>query len=521
MKIIRELVRIASTSQVSKLIRVNRARAHRPVMDRYFAALKEGNLRENEIVANIYGKEKDTSYPPYRALKSRMREILTSVVLSDNTYSTNYRTYDAAYENGYRQLHLIKILIVKRAWKAVLSIALTTFRRVRKYEIIPLNHELTGILAGVYLGIGYNEKKFTEYQELTDHYASALIAQSKVESYYRQMRSMLYAHRLLPDEIGARVITFTKECEPLAEAYREVSLIQSMFYNLKVTGLMLTGQYRAAIGAADEGQTMITSCYGVSKKNVSIMALTRVECSIKLGSFEEGYKQAERASSLIPPRSINHIKLSQYMVDLGLETGHYDYAYQELQKVDWNDIQDLLTKQHVEYWLILEAYVNLLRMAGWITGEKKGSTSSSFKLSRFLNDVPSYSKNKQGMNIQILLIQVVFLIIQQKYGKVIDRTAALTRYGSRYLTSNENLRNNCFFKMLVTAERCRFHRVATERHTAKIYQRMISKEAKELAKANSTELVAYEDLWQIVLDHLEVKSVDGRKLRSQLSNRAR
>ena len=117
------------------------------------------------------------------------------------------------------------------------------------------------------------------------------------------------------------------------------------------------------------------------------------------------------------------------------------------------------------------------------------------------------------MNTQILIQQVIYFIIQQQYTKVMDRTDALSRYGSRYLMNNENLRNNCFFKLLLTANKCEFHRAATVRKSSKTYQKMVSPEAKKLGRANSTEMIRYETLWEIVLQNLDNKAPDRRRMR--------
>ena len=85
--------------------------------------------------------------------------------------------------------------------------------------------------------------------------------------------------------------------------------------------------------------------------------------------------------------------------------------------------------------------------------------------------------------------------------------------------NNENLRNNCFFKLLLTAEKCHFHRAATVRKSSKTYQKMTSAKAKKLGRANSTEIIPYEVLWKIVVENLEEKHPDGRKLRVQAGAR--
>jgi hypothetical protein len=512
---IRELLDIASKKKVAKLLKVSRKKGQESMLSRLHHLAGKLELDEETIVVELYGPGHDSRHPAYRALRARLRDLITTAIMDDDVYLSSYKDYDSAQINGYRQLNLINLLLLRRAWKSAKSLSHLTLRRVRDFEILPINHRLASILASLYLGVGFNEKQFTKYQKMATYYAEAEQVLNRVSAYYRDMRRMIYAHKLLPNEIGQQVGEYVAACQGEVARYPKVSALQAMFYIMKVHGLTLVGDYPGAIRTADEAERVLKKCKGAGKQSLSLMALTRVDCSVKLQDFREGTRQVRRAKEMVPMGSINHIKLSEYAVTLGLQTENFDYAYEQLAQVDRTSLRRLLTQQHVEYWLILEAYVNLLIMAGRIDIRKTSGTLPDFKLYKFVNNVPSYSKDKQGMNIQILILQVIFFIIKQQYGKIIDRTDALIRYGSRYLMDNENLRNNCFFKLLVTAEKCNFHRAATIRKSKKTYQKMVSPRALRLGRANSTELIRYETLWEIVLEHLETAAPDGRKMRAR------
>ncbi|CAH0999017.1 hypothetical protein LEM8419_00310 [Neolewinella maritima] len=513
MEDIRELLEIASPKKVTKLLKISQTKGKHSVIGELHRLVKRDNLTEQQIVAELYSPTHTPSHPAYRAVKNRLRDLLTTAIMDEDVYSANYKDYDNAQINGFRQLNLINLLLLRRAWHSARYLSHLTLRRVKDFEILPINHRLASILASLYLGVGFDEKQFTKYQTMTDYYAEAERVLNLVSSHYREMRRMMYAHKLLPNEIGEKVGEYVAGCQHLVQQYPQVSALQAMFFIMKVHGMTLLGDYRSAIHTANDAEAVLTKCKGAGKQSLSLMALTRVECSIKLRDFEQGSVQVRRAELMVPANSINHIKLSEYAITLGLQTGNFAYAYAQLAQVDREVLNRLLTQQHVEYWLILEAYVNLLVLAGRIDPEEQQIKLPDFKLAKFVNNVPSYSKDKQGMNIQILIIQVVYFIIKKQYGKIIDRTDALVRYGSRYLMNNENLRNNCFFKLLLTAEKCQFHRAATVRESSKTYKRMTSPQAKRLGRANSTEIIQYENLWEIVLENLDTTLPDGRKLR--------
>ena len=45
--------------------------------------------------------------------------------------------------------------------------------------------------------------------------------------------------------------------------------------------------------------------------------------------------------------------------------------------------------------------------------EKRNYPLSKFKLGRFLNELPSFSKDKRGANIDILIIQILIFLLEK------------------------------------------------------------------------------------------------------------
>jgi hypothetical protein len=161
----------------------------------------------------------------------------------------------------------------------------------------------------------------------------------------------------------------------------------------------------------------------------------------------------------------------------------------------------------------MEACINLLVAAGEITPEEDWPKLRKFRAASFVNKVISSTRNKKGENIQILVLQALFSIIRKKYDDAIDRTSGLEAYCNRYLKDNENLRNNCFFKLLLITIKAGFNRKQAERKGEATLRRM--KAATDRSKLNNTELVPYETLWQIVLNHLKVSRAEEAELEAK------
>ena len=310
----------------------------------------------------------------------------------------------------------------------------------------------------------------------------------------------MYAKRESPVVTGQKAGKYIKECSDISERYPHVSQIQGMLAVTEMTGCMLRGEYQEAINASSRGSEVLMKCMGVSLSVLSMLALNRVECTIKLNDFELGKKQIKSAKRQILENPINDQALSDYAICLGLRTGNYEFAYREFVSVNQRKISRFLTPISQERWVILEACINLLVAAKKITPEPDWPKLRAFRAASFVNKVFVATKNKKGDNIQVLIFQTLFSIIRKKYDAAIDRTSSLEAYCNRYLKDDENLRNNCFFKLLLITTKAGFDRRIVERKSEATFKRL--KEATDRSKLNNTELIPYEELWDILLDHL-------------------
>jgi hypothetical protein len=337
-----------------------------------------------------------------------------------------------------------------------------------------------------------------------DGMVKKLYGKNRTPSYgpYRTLKTRL-RHVLIQAvfyKVGLLAGSFTEECKSIAMKYPRISQIQSIVGDIEVTGCIHRGEYHKAIQALDSSLEKLQECKGVSSISLSLISINKVECTLKLRDFDLGIKQIEEAKLVIEQNTINGVKLSELAIQLGLATNNYLFAYRELVKMDKRMMNRLLGARAVEAWRILEAYLFFLLVAGKINLPEGEPEIKNFRLNKFLNEVPFYAKDKEGMNIQIIILQVLFLIVQKKYSKAIDKIESLERYCSRYLKEGENFRNNCFFKLLLCVIKANFNRVAAERKGKSVLDKMITKSG---GNPGVIEIIPYERLWGILLDNLE------------------
>ncbi len=155
---------------------------------------------------------------------------------------------------------------------------------------------------------------------------------------------------------------------------------------------------------------------------------------------------------------------------------------------------------NAESWKISEAYLLYLLYVGRVSSNSE--KAFSFRIAKFLNEVPIFSKDKKGMNIPILIVQILFTIAQQRYDLAIMRMDSIEKYCARYLRKDDTYRSNLFIKMLLCIPQAGFHRVAVSRRAAK-YRDLLLKHPLEYAnQGHQIEVIPYEVLWEMALDSL-------------------
>ena len=151
-------------------------------------------------------------------------------------------------------------------------------------------------------------------------------------------------------------------------------------------------------------------------------------------------------------------------------------------------------------WKIMEAYVQVATEALDPSTKKK-----HFSISKFMNEVPIYSKDKRTYNVSILVAQMSLFIIRKDYDRAMERVDPLNKYASRYLKRNETFRGNCFIKMLIVIPKYNFNKLRVERHTKKLREKLSKMSLATSQQAFFSEFIPYEDLWELLINSLDAK----------------
>jgi len=231
----------------------------------------------------------------------------------------------------------------------------------------------------------------------------------------------------------------------------------------------------------------------------------------QLRVYEEGKKAIERSAALLRPGSYDWYTNLDLYLTLAFHSKEYQEVYYIFNRAANHRKFKRLNPLLKEKWQISEAYVHFLVFVDKIVPIRSDERFSNFKLGKFLNSVPIFSKDKRGLNIPILVIQILFTIAKRDFETAINRIEAIKKYCSRYLRKHQNFRSNCFIKMLLQAPISGFHKAGTERRAAKYLEQLKSAPLEITNQAYEVEIIPYEDLWDIIIEHLDTRFYKAKK----------
>jgi hypothetical protein len=471
--------------------------------DKLYALLAKEGYKDEEELVNIFFEHKKNKRGYFNRLKRNLREKLINTIFLVNLNQSKNSNISVAYYTSYKYAAASKILLGQKMRNISVSIAKEALKIAEKYEFTDINLTICRDLRVHYGNILGNSRKFEIYNKKVTYYSNLLLWELKAEEYFSDIVLNFPTSSAAQSELTTMVIKYSDELEKVLEKYNSYRL-NLVSYTLLAMRYEITLDYQNTIVTCNRALEYFKKKKHLSNKVAKFTFYFRKISSLVLtGYLQEARELTNECLLLENSGKHNWYKLQNYRFIIAMHLRDYQTAFNVYQEAISNKA---FSKQYTdikETWLINEAYIYFLYLKKAIDA-KLNERLKKFRLNKFLNNVPSYSKDKRGNNIAILILQVLFLLHNKEYGKIIDRTEALRTYTHRYLRKDETFRSNCFIKMLMRLPTAHFHKSAVIRKTEELYKKLSSVSVLNNQSAE-VEAVPYEVLWEFVLSSLENK----------------
>jgi hypothetical protein len=324
----------------------------------------------------------------------------------------------------------------------------------------------------------------------------------KAENYFIDLQSNQMNSLALPNEY------IKEKAKKYLEELNKVKEIESYFFLInkyRVEAIYL--EYNKDLNSLLElcDQTLKKLNDPLFKTNVSIqnINLRKTWALIQLGNHDEVVRIGTINMQKLQPGAYGWYLIAHYKLKALLYKADYKNAVDLICQMIGETHFSKLAENYQELFRATLGYVHLIVNAGLAGDPKKiQKTLPEFRIAKFLNTIPVFSKDKRGINVSILLMHIAFLLQRKKFDAIIDRIDSLNQYARKYLRKDDTYRSNCMIKMVIQMTKADFHPVRTERYTRDLFKQLQQVKLAGSGENIETEIIPYEVLWDIMVKSL-------------------
>ena len=502
MQDLKALVNLVNKQRVKNIVVIGNPGSRNNKLNKLYEGIHIGKFTTDEEAAQaLYNT--DPNNTNYKKLKYRLEDRLINTLFFLDLTKIGGSAYAQAEIKVSKNLHTILIMIQSGLRKVAIPIALKSFRLAIKYELTIYCIRLAKILRSHYANIG-NHNQFKFYNNIVNKYVALQHAELKAEEYYYAINVHSMRLKSTKEAVAAQALIYEKELRGIFKKTQSNTLCIFAF-NLFCVRAEYEGDFQGMVEASKEAIQYLESKKKETATQVFSFYLKMLLAYLQLKKYQKGEVTAEKCIQILESRglgkSINMSVVFMTYVNLCFHTKNYSKALENYSRANQKNMHKPPFVK--ETFQLYQAFIHFFIQIGKITPDpSKAINLEKFRISKFLNEVPEFSTSKRRFNIPILIIQVLFLLHQKNYDKIIDKVEALNAYAYRYLKKDNTFRSNCFIKILVRLPKANFHPEGLKRHASKYYNKLLATPINTAQQSLIVEIVPYEHLWDIILEIL-------------------
>ncbi len=507
MKNLIEISKIVTKKRISKIEIFDKSLLNK--RDSKFNEFYEGLINDKfstDDEAARYLYDSSALDDKYRQLKSRFSKRLLNTLFFLDANDPSFSDYHSAYYTCNKNWALIRILLSSGARNSASKLTLKTLNVAQTYRFSDVTLNCARILMNN-SSLGGDEKLYDHYAELTKKSLEDLEAEIKAEEMYQRL-TITFAMSGMPQDEHTKIAKeYLDSVVDLCKSSDSYNLHFLMF-QIWILQTQVTKNYKETIEVCERAEKFLADNPPFNQKvKLANLALIKINCYLQLRDYENGRKNAEKCLELVQEGSNNWFVFLEYYFLLAMHTENYMNAAGIFLKIANHPRFAFTSSERQEKWKIFEAYLNYIFETENLNKDllSNDSNKRKFKLLKFLNEVPNFSKDKKGYNVAILVIQILYMLEKGDYTGIINRSEALNVYCSRYLRKDDTYRSSCFLKMLLTMEKEDFNYDRTKQMAQKFYRKMAEGDQEGNNTVYEWEIIPYEALWEKVLNRLKNK----------------
>ena len=501
MKALRELVHIVTNYKTRSIEIVGESIKNQRIGELYDGIL-DGTFSNDADAAQHFFND-SAKNPNYRKLKNNLKKRLINTSFFIDTSQTSFNDLQKAYYNCHKLWAANKIFVGRSARHAATEISEKILTQAIKYEFTFLVVDIANYLRGYYGGMIGDKVRYRKYKALYYEYKDIWLAEMEAEGFYIDLITNYTQNKSTKTFVKEIAEEYLAELKDALDKY-DTHRLHLYAYLIMIVKDSSVNDYLSMKATCEKAIEFFKSKQAHSKVALASFLHQLVVSNVQLKEYKDARDAAVLSSELMEYGTNNWFKSLDLHLLVCLHSGAYRDAYDVYQKAIRHKRFKTIYKNNMENWKLYEAYIYYLIGAGKIQFSfEEESKLKPFRLGKFLNEVPTFAKDKRGKNIPVLVIQILFMIQKRKYDAAVDRIATIEKYCARHLRKDDTYRSNVFIKMLNLISKSHFHKAAVLRKTEKYREALHAVPPESAGQSFEIEIIPYETLWDFILEHLD------------------
>ncbi|MBL7782050.1 MAG: hypothetical protein JNM22_12585 [Saprospiraceae bacterium] len=508
-EILKDLVKSVSKHTSKKIEVVTNLENNKSKIGQFYNGLIQGKFKDEKEAVRLICKSYDVKNATYLKIKDKLIKQLNNSALFVDTNHSSYNERAKAYYNAYKDFAIAVSLLSRDTIKPAIYTLQKVLDQAIKYELIDLAADTLKMLRGNHALTYFDSEKHSYYINLYKTYEKKRKWENLASEYYDTLLGY-YLNNRSPNDVVNRISSeYYEELLDVAETVNT-----SGFYrNLYIIGIIKYASIndsKNALKVCEEALAVLSTRPNTNRGTISLFLLQKVSLltQLKTNNISEvnNIFQWIYENSVVSELSSMRIK----------EISFYFFASHNLYRKSLDSYKDAVNSDGFlsfegsihDNWLLLGGYLHLLARLNQLDPQEVESVVGKFRYSKLFNEIEVLKKDKEGMNIPLILLPVLYELAQEP-GKSMKEipTDGLEKYRQRWLANDLNRRSNSFFRIVITLAQ---HQVLTAQQKKKINRELaiIRSETPEIARQHfAIEVIPYETLTELLLEKMGLFSI--------------
>jgi len=453
---------------------------------------KDPSATPSKIIKHLYGNATESNQASFRKLKSRVQQKLLN-----NLYFLDHNDPRFPVSRNY-EIQCIQLFHQANILKLEGEYTLSE-KMMRKCLRIATDAELTayGLLSARALRILYVERRqpsrFAAVSTRLNEIRKVLELEEEAENIYWDIR-MSSAHNVQTRRILLEKLSkYITELEILHRKAKSFNTFNYLYFS-KISEYELTGDYNNIIKyTAEINRQWERGKINQKRFDKRFNNFMSVYAHLRSRQVVKGLKLAEKFLHDIHYSSGNWFYFMEHYFLLAMHAGKYSQARELLAAAHKNPYYRKQRVAAQQRWDLFEAYLHFVF--------PESSPLRAMHFARFVQSVPDFSRDKQGYNIAILILQFLYYLRNHETDALLARLEGLRKYQQRHLRDAATLRSQLFLRLLLLVVKEDFNLKNSTKKGQVLLARL--REVPQPGEAFAEiEIIPYEDLWLLTLDIL-------------------